>query len=177
MAHILRRASRRVYEVYFVEAVGTGRVKIGIAEHFERRLASLRCGSPVDLNVLLVIPGRARHEHALHRAFASERSHGEWFALSERLRALISELAACDRAGALRRLSMLDKETPAIPPRVGIYAAQIAAGERRSPVSSKADRHRLAETLTAGARSAQRERSRRLWRALDELLTGEKVAA
>lgn len=75
-------ASRPGY-VYFLQAEGTGRVKIGRAESTTVRFDTLRTASPFPLTLLRSVktadaPGL---ETSLHRRFAAYRVHGEWFAL------------------------------------------------------------------------------------------------
>jgi hypothetical protein len=57
--------------------------KIGVANDLESRLASLQTGNPYPLVVLACFefPNAGIVERALHQAFASVRSRGEWFAL------------------------------------------------------------------------------------------------
>ncbi len=68
--------------VYFVEAVGLDRVKIGSTRNLAHRLDSLRNAAPVELRLLKLIPGGLREEQALHRHFAEYRVHLEWFVLT-----------------------------------------------------------------------------------------------
>jgi hypothetical protein len=63
--------------VYFV--FGAGLVKIGRSTCIGDRIQELRCGSPVELHLLLVLPGDAETERELHDRFAHLRRHGEWF--------------------------------------------------------------------------------------------------
>ena len=66
-------------DVYFVGAVGHW-VKIGIAQHVPSRLSSLQTGCPLPLDLLGVIKKGGRTlEAKLHKRFAEQRTHGEWF--------------------------------------------------------------------------------------------------
>jgi hypothetical protein len=65
--------------VYFVEAVGLARIKIGIAVNVARRFAALDQASPVPLRLLGVEEGGRVLESKLHQDFASCRVRGEWF--------------------------------------------------------------------------------------------------
>jgi len=71
--------------VYFVQAESLGRIKIGTSSNVAVRFGTLRTSSPDKLNLLGVIPGDCTVERALHKRFADERLHGEWFTPSERL--------------------------------------------------------------------------------------------
>lgn len=94
----LRRSFRRAAQpggvyVYFVRAVGVGRIKIGTAANVQERLRTLQRASPVDLEVLATTPGNRRLEFALHRRFAAERvAGGEWFESSARLLGYIDSI-------------------------------------------------------------------------------------
>lgn len=71
--------------VYFVEAVGTGCVKIGFSQDaitFLKRLDGFKVANPCDLLVLGVLwqEGRCK-EKQLHRELTNFRVRGEWFAL------------------------------------------------------------------------------------------------
>jgi hypothetical protein len=78
--------------VYFIQAGGTGPIKIGkTGGDPMRRLSDLQTGSPVPLRLIGIIETReiASSERAFHRAFESDRLHGEWFRPS---RELVAEL-------------------------------------------------------------------------------------
>lgn len=68
--------------VYFVEAVGIDRIKIGWTTNLEARLTDLQCGCPVPLEHCFSIPGGSDEEHELHHRFRHARTSGEWFVLS-----------------------------------------------------------------------------------------------
>jgi hypothetical protein len=72
--------------VYFIEAVGTGTVKIGYTEGDpEDRLKQLQTGCPNQLRVAAWMAGRQEDEAELHKLFARHRVNGEWFNLSPEL--------------------------------------------------------------------------------------------
>ncbi len=78
--------------IYFIEAIGTNRVKIGYTKQtVNQRLAMLRTGSSVELNVIRELDGGPSAEKSLHRFFASARRNGEWFNL-EQVQSMISEV-------------------------------------------------------------------------------------
>lgn len=76
--------------IYFVQGITGGPVKIGYAANVRARLADLQCGSPVRLRLLKVIDGGVPEEQALHRRFAADRLHGEWFRPTPEMRDLIA---------------------------------------------------------------------------------------
>lgn len=65
--------------VYFIAAEGTDRIKIGYATHPESRLKSISSMSPVPLRMVATMPGRISDEKSIHKRFANNRTHGEWF--------------------------------------------------------------------------------------------------
>lgn len=80
--------------VYFVEAEGTGLVKIGSAVNVHRRLAEISSGCPVPLKVLAVAQGSRTREAELHALLLPYRSKGEWFRKSPAMEAVIAALDA-----------------------------------------------------------------------------------
>jgi len=72
--------------VYFLQAEGDGRIKIGTTKDLRRRLRVLRAGSPVRLRLIAMVRGGRDLERMLHLAFASlRRGRTEWFEPGERL--------------------------------------------------------------------------------------------
>lgn len=70
--------------IYFIEAVGTERVKIGFTTNpVEYRLRRLQTSSPFALSVATTLEGSLGHERYLHKRYASERiiPTAEWFHL------------------------------------------------------------------------------------------------
>ena len=70
--------SGRPFQTYFIQGKATGLIKIGKAIHIRKRLAALQTGSPDELVCIFNIMGD--WEKRLHKKFASDRRHGEWFA-------------------------------------------------------------------------------------------------
>lgn len=70
--------------IYLVRAEN-GLTKIGIAISPRRRLVSLRADSPLPLELIhmAAVGDAERIEAELHTEFAAQRSHGEWFRLTE----------------------------------------------------------------------------------------------
>jgi hypothetical protein len=101
-SHILTRRSRARFTVYVIEAPGTGMAKIGITGDLEGRFRNLTDGSPVPLTILYSFDGRARDEAALHWRFLADRSHGEWFRVTDEMRAFVERLRSLDREQHMR---------------------------------------------------------------------------
>ena len=66
-------------QVYFVQVVGGGPIKIGCAGHAESRVTALQNYCPYKIELLGHIPGNEAHERWLHSLLSSERLRGEWF--------------------------------------------------------------------------------------------------
>lgn len=88
-----RNQSTNARSVYFVQGVGGGPVKIGHSASPSARLTSLQVGSPSVLRVVATMRGGFEVERTLHRAFAKDRLHGEWFDPSRELMAFIDEIS------------------------------------------------------------------------------------
>jgi hypothetical protein len=108
--------------VYILGTPGSNTVKIGRTTNLARRFADIQNMSPVPLTVLWSHPGGHELETRLHRRFADQRIHGEWFtfdgdplpviqeAITEALRpktALPSPRLARDSAEAQRALDLV----------------------------------------------------------------------
>jgi len=80
--------------IYFVEAVGQERIKIGKADNPEARVMQLQTGSAVELRLLGVIADQPSREAELHAAFAKDRVQGAWFPEHAELRDYIARFSA-----------------------------------------------------------------------------------
>jgi len=69
--------------IYFIGNREIKRVKIGYSVSAEKRLKDIQLCSPVKLEILCTIEGNMECEKKLHRKFANDRFHGEWFALTD----------------------------------------------------------------------------------------------
>lgn len=78
--------------IYFIRAVNSGAIKIGVSNDPRRRLESMQTGSPEPLELLGVLPGGVDEERRLHQRFAAYRIHGEWFRGDETLTRAIEVL-------------------------------------------------------------------------------------
>ena len=74
--------------VYFIAAIDTTRCKIGFTKGDpQKRLASLQTGSANELVIVAQQPGTPETERRLHEKFSAHRIHGEWFTVTDELRA------------------------------------------------------------------------------------------
>lgn len=92
LARRLRRSSHTTAGyVYLIEAVGSGRLKIGHGRSATVRFAALRTASPFPLRLLRAIPtaDSAALERRLHARYAAFQVHGEWYALPRDLLAAL----------------------------------------------------------------------------------------
>lgn len=76
--------------VYFLEAVGLERVKIGWSDNHQTRIKNIQACSPAVLKLLCTEKGGRNREHFLHAMFAADRLHGEWFTFSDAIRNYIA---------------------------------------------------------------------------------------
>ena len=80
--------------VYIVRGTDPTRVKIGKSRDLRKRLADLDASNSHPLTVLAVIFGYTNVEKRLHRVFAKQRLHNEWFAVSSELAQFIFDAAS-----------------------------------------------------------------------------------
>ena len=94
--------------VYFLGAAGfpDGPVKIGYSRDIAMRMRTFAEWSPFKLEVLASGDGGMKVERVLHRAFASDRLHFEWFRSSQRLRDLIAHTNATRLEIAMRTIGL-----------------------------------------------------------------------
>lgn len=80
--------------VYFLEAEGVGRIKIGVTTRVPERLKALRAGSPVPLRLVGIIPDAADDlELRLLERFSAHRLHSEWFSDVPEIRSYVARYA------------------------------------------------------------------------------------
>ena len=78
--------------VYFIEAVGLGRIKIGKDDDPDRELTAMQDGSPILLRLLGKTLGGRSLETRLHREFSNSHIERGWFHASRELRNHIGRL-------------------------------------------------------------------------------------
>lgn len=67
-------------DVYFIQSIIGGPIKIGVSIFPKYRLKDLQSFSPFELKILATIPnGGHEKENQLHKCYAKSRIHGEWF--------------------------------------------------------------------------------------------------
>jgi hypothetical protein len=76
--------------VYFIRAGEF--VKIGYSIEPAKRLGHLATASPLPLELWAKTRGNPVDERALHRRFARDRAHGEWFRVSDRIRNFVASI-------------------------------------------------------------------------------------
>jgi hypothetical protein len=89
-----RRARLKTGYVYIMQSVGLTHIKIGSSRNPDRRRRTFATGNSLPLQILREIPSQdaPRLERELHRRFAQDRLHGDWFDLPpERLQQLLQE--------------------------------------------------------------------------------------
>lgn len=86
----IQNFDRRPVFMYFAEMQGQGRIKIGIAEDWHKRLLNLQSASPYKIRRLLVLNSFAGIEPMMHRRLADLRIRGEWFRDDPRIRNFIA---------------------------------------------------------------------------------------
>lgn len=80
-------------DVYFIQGIGGGPIKIGYSNNKNDRLSALQSCSPVELRIIAVIHSAGmKKEKELHARFSRHRMHGEWFRPNHELEALIQYL-------------------------------------------------------------------------------------
>jgi hypothetical protein len=75
--------------VYFIEAVGLSRVKIGYSEDPESRLKQLLTGSPVTLKIFAKMPGNQPMEKEIHARFLHLKVENEWFHFTDEIKTYV----------------------------------------------------------------------------------------
>ena len=84
---------RKTGRVYFIEAVGANRIKIGFTHRAAtKRLRELQISSPLPLREIGSIPGTLSTEGGLHKRFLPLCIGGEWFEARPVLRQHIARL-------------------------------------------------------------------------------------
>jgi hypothetical protein len=78
--------------VYFLYSAG--KIKIGTTKNLNYRHGAISGASPLPVSWVCEFTGGRVTERRFHETFKADRLHGEWFALSEDLRWLISQHGA-----------------------------------------------------------------------------------
>jgi len=97
--------------IYFVAATNSDVVKLGFSKNPWSRLKDLQGGSAEKYSVLATLKTPNRSEAELHELFKLSRKNGEWFARTEALNLLISNIKnkyIVDYEGCIKFLKSLD---------------------------------------------------------------------
>jgi hypothetical protein len=79
-------------DVYFIQAIIGGPIKIGVSITPKFRLEALQPSSPFKLRIIATIPrGGYKLESKLHKKFKDNHLHGEWFEPSKEILNYISK--------------------------------------------------------------------------------------
>lgn len=90
--------------VYFIKPVGQlGPIKIGFTVRVAHRLHDHEVQSPLLLELICTAPGGPQDERLVHECFADQQMHGEWFAWSKGLQAVIDHVGATGALPELKR--------------------------------------------------------------------------
>lgn len=79
--------------VYYITCEDTGTVKIGYAADPLSRLSKMQSDNASPLELVASEPGDELREAEIHALFAEDRVRGEWFTLSDRIRAHIATVS------------------------------------------------------------------------------------
>ncbi len=82
----------RLGQIYFLEAEGLNRLKIGFSENLENRMRVVRSHSPVPLKLLKVVRASIETEQILMAVFGKYKLHNEWFEYSATLKSFVETL-------------------------------------------------------------------------------------
>jgi len=102
-------AETSISKVYFIEAVGLQRIKIGVSTNVGRRRRQLECSSPAKLVLIGCISGTTITERYLHLAFRAWRVNREWFDFAADLQRIVYEILAGGHALDITGQSIMDR--------------------------------------------------------------------
>lgn len=92
-------ALRGVECVYAIGHATEGPVKFGYTANIGKRFDTIRMYSPLELNLLGLIPGDKDVESLIHRCMAPHWMRGEWFERSPRVLGLTALMSRMDTEG------------------------------------------------------------------------------
>jgi len=86
-------------KIYFIQSEIGGPIKIGWAyvDGIQSRFETIQSMNPFRLKILATLEGNIQLEHKLHKRFASDRLHGEWFNSSPAIMSFIKRLEKDDK--------------------------------------------------------------------------------
>ncbi len=81
--------------IYFIKPKGAdGPIKIGCSQAPLRRLETIMSWSPIDLEIIVTVPGNMALESNIHDCFANSYRRNEWFNATPSLIAAIDQIKA-----------------------------------------------------------------------------------
>jgi hypothetical protein len=83
--------AERSHVVCFIEAAGSGRVRVCIALDVWRVVHEMQPHCPYPIRVIGTVPNRAFNISLVQAQFAEGRLHGEWFVMSDAIRDFIAK--------------------------------------------------------------------------------------
>lgn len=101
------RTVRSATNIYFVFAPQHNLIKIGQAIDINKRLSTLRSGSPAQLKLLAHVRFFGDLEGFLHAQLKEHQSHGEWFHAEDRVLSIV-EAAIDDGVSGIMRVLNID---------------------------------------------------------------------
>lgn len=94
LAHLADIPPPLLHSVVYFAQIATGHIKIGVTINVEHRMAAFQHCHAEPVVLLATMPGGHSHEQMLHRIFARDRDHGEWFTPTPELLGFIETLKA-----------------------------------------------------------------------------------
>jgi hypothetical protein len=105
--------------IYFIACPDAGAVKIGVTEDriicVYKRLTIMQTGCPLRLELVGTEDGHKAEEAVLHARFAPARIHGEWYRLTDELRAYVAQLTVPDKPSRPARSEKLVRKWSVAP--------------------------------------------------------------
>lgn len=95
--------------IYFLEAKGYSKIKIGYTHDPERRMKAIAANSPVFLTLIKVVEGDRDTERQWHAAWIKHHIYGEWFRACPEMR---DEIARARPASTIYRLGIIEPGNP-----------------------------------------------------------------
>lgn len=107
------RAIRATTNIYFIFAPQHRLIKIGQALDVNKRLSSLRSGSPAVLNLLACVRFFGDLEAFLHKRLEAYHSHGEWFRAEDLVLDVVESALDSGVSGIMKSLQVDIASLPA----------------------------------------------------------------
>lgn len=130
--------------VYLIGSPVIRQVKIGLSDTPAMRATALQTGSPVQLLVILAIPGGPVLERKLHDYFRAYRTHGEWFDFGDEnpVTLVVSAATLMGYPVHPKRVAPEDRPRAIDIPDESPDAARFRFADHLARAAQKADHHR-----------------------------------